>query len=41
VDPANSNNIISDDIPQTDKQAIQRIAAVTLQAKTWEEVFRP
>lgn len=41
VDPANSSNILSDDIPQTDKQAIQRIAAGTLQAKTWEEVFRP
>ena len=39
VDPANSNNIISDDIALADKQAIQRIAAATLQAKTWEEVF--
>lgn len=40
VDPANSNNIISDDIAMTDKQAIQRIAAATLQARTWQEVFQ-
>lgn len=39
VDPANSNNIISDDIAQEDKLAIQRIATITLQAKTWQEVF--
>lgn len=39
VDPANSNNVISDDISQADKQTIQRIAAATLQAKTWQEVF--
>jgi hypothetical protein len=38
-DPANTNNVISDDIPSQDKLAIQRIAANTLQAKTWQEVF--
>jgi Second Messenger Oligonucleotide or Dinucleotide Synthetase domain len=39
VDPANSNNIISDDISEADKNAIKQIAAITLQAKTWPEVF--
>lgn len=39
VDPANTNNIISDDIPVNDKQTIQAIAALTLRSKTWEEVF--
>jgi len=40
VDPANSNNFISDGISAADKQAIQRVAAATLQAKTWQEVFQ-
>lgn len=39
VDPANSNNIISDLISPTEKQAIRRIAAATLQSRTWGEVF--
>jgi hypothetical protein len=41
VDPANSNNIISDQISSQDKQAIKQAAINALAAKTWEAIFNP
>lgn len=38
VDPANTNNIISDDLTGTEKGAIRTAAARSLQAKTWGEI---
>ncbi|WP_340648258.1 nucleotidyltransferase domain-containing protein [Pseudoxanthomonas winnipegensis] len=40
VDPANTNNVISDDLTVAEKSAIKAAAARTLQAKTWGEVVR-
>ncbi|HRY49083.1 MAG TPA: nucleotidyltransferase [Candidatus Paceibacterota bacterium] len=39
VDPANSNNVISDEITYSDKLAIQSAARATLTAQYWSEVF--
>jgi hypothetical protein len=39
VDPANTNNIISDDISSADKAAIKAAAQATLNARYWGEVF--
>ncbi len=39
VDPANSNNIISESITAAEKQAIQQLARAAIDAKTWSEVF--
>jgi len=40
ADPANTNNINSDQISSSDKQAIKQAAQAALASKTWEEVFR-
>lgn len=40
VDPANTNNVISDDFTVAEKGAIKAAAARTLQAKMWGEVVR-
>lgn len=39
VDPANSNNILSNELPQSQKQQIQIHARQAYNAKKWEEVF--
>jgi hypothetical protein len=38
-DPANSNNIISDDLSTADKQAIAAAARAAITANTWGDVF--
>lgn len=38
VDPANTNNIISDDLSAADRAKIKAAAERTLAAKTWEEI---
>lgn len=40
VDPANTNNVISDDLTVTEKSAIKRAAETALAAKTWGEIVR-
>lgn len=40
VDPANSSNVISDELSASDKGAIQSFAQAAIDAKTWTEVFR-
>jgi hypothetical protein len=40
VDPANTNNVISDDLTAAEKRAIKAAAAQTLQLKTWGEVVK-
>jgi hypothetical protein len=39
IDPANTNNRISDDLTVAEKQAIKTAAASTCQAKTWGQVL--
>lgn len=39
VDPANTNNVISDDLTAAEKRAIQTAAARALQARTWQEIL--
>jgi hypothetical protein len=39
VDPANSNNVLSDAITATDKAAVKRAAQAALSATYWSEVF--
>lgn len=39
VDPANTNNIVSDDLPDAQKSNIKRVAGAALQS-TWSEVVR-
>jgi hypothetical protein len=41
IDPANSNNLLSDDIPDADKHRIQSMAQAALDAAYWEQVFSP
>lgn len=38
VDPANTNNVISDDLTMAEKNAIKVAAQRSLQAKTWGEI---
>jgi hypothetical protein len=38
IDPANTNNIISDDLTGAEKARIKAAAVQTLKAKTWEEI---
>lgn len=38
VDPANTNNIISDDLTDAERAKIKAAAGVALQAKTWGEI---
>lgn len=40
IDPANTSNIISDDLTSSEKTAIKSAAARTLKASTWGEVVR-
>ena len=40
VDPANTNNIISDDLTTTEKQAVSAAAGRALAAPTWGEVVK-
>lgn len=40
VDPANTANIISDDLTNAEKAAIKSAAAAALKAKTWEEIVK-
>jgi hypothetical protein len=40
VDPANTNNVISDDISTAAKKTITNAASETLKAKTWGEVVK-
>ena len=40
VDPANTNNIISDDLTNADRAKIKTAAALALQAKTWGDIVK-
>ncbi|HZQ43510.1 MAG TPA: hypothetical protein VFA99_09675 [Acidobacteriaceae bacterium] len=40
VDPANTNNVISDDLTTLEKQRISAAARVALTAQNWEEIVR-
>jgi hypothetical protein len=40
VDPANTNNVISDDLSAAEKTAIRNAAATALSAKTWAEIIK-
>ncbi|WP_222829237.1 hypothetical protein [Terriglobus saanensis] len=40
VDPANTNNVISDDLTATEKQSIAAAARTARNAPTWEEIVR-
>jgi hypothetical protein len=40
VDPANTNNIISDDLTANEKASIKRAAESALAAKTWGEIVK-
>lgn len=39
VDPSNSNNVISDDLSFTEKQAIQSVALLSCTKKHWEQIL--
>jgi len=39
VDPANTNNIVSDDLTVTEKQAVAQIARLSLQQRYWENII--
>jgi hypothetical protein len=38
VDPANTNNVISDDLTVAEKRAIRQAAEAALKAKKWNEI---
>jgi len=38
LDPANSNNVVSDELGDSEKVAISRAAMVSLQARSWGEI---
>jgi hypothetical protein len=40
IDPANSHNVISDDVTAQQKLLVAREAQAALDARTWQEVFR-
>lgn len=40
VDPANTNNVISDDLDSSEKSRIARLAGVAAAAKTWGEIVQ-
>ena len=40
VDPANTNNIISDDLNNAERLKIAAAAGVTMQASTWGQIVR-
>ena len=40
VDPANSNNVVSDELSDGDRQAIKAGAQAAIDARLWSEVFR-
>ena len=39
LDPANTNNSLSDDLTAADRQGIYRAAQAATQAKNWNEIF--
>jgi hypothetical protein len=40
VDPANSNNIVSEELSDSDRKAIETAAQAAIAAKLWSDVFR-
>lgn len=40
IDPANAQNVISNDLPDSTKRHLQRIAEAAKKDKTWPKVFR-
>jgi hypothetical protein len=40
VDPANSNNVVSDELTPAHRANIKHWAKVALDARTWGEIFR-
>jgi hypothetical protein len=40
VDPANTNNVLSDELTAGDRSSIKSASQAALDAKTWDEVFR-
>jgi uncharacterized protein YnzC (UPF0291/DUF896 family) len=40
VDPANSNNVVSEELSKSDRQAIKAAAIAAIAARMWSEVFR-
>jgi hypothetical protein len=40
VDPANTNNIISDDLTATDRQKIKSAAQAALGAQDWNQIVK-
>jgi hypothetical protein len=40
IDPANSNNIISDDLIAAERRAIRAEAQAALSQKTWQEIVK-
>jgi hypothetical protein len=38
-DPANSNNVLSDDLSPSDKWSIRQAAQAAIEARTWDQVF--
>lgn len=40
IDPANTNNVISDDLTSAEKAAVAASARVSASAKTWEEIIQ-
>ena len=40
IDPANTNNILSDDLSNAEKQAIKTAATNALSAKNWQEIVK-
>jgi hypothetical protein len=40
VDPANSNNIISDDLTAAEQAAVKAAAAKALNARDWSEIVK-
>jgi hypothetical protein len=41
LDPANSNNVISDDVPRATKLLVAQAAQAAIGARYWSEVFNP
>lgn len=39
VDPANSNNVISDDLTDGEKRTVRTAAQAALDARLWSDVF--
>jgi hypothetical protein len=39
LDPANSNNVISDNLTKEEKNRIRKLAYQAIEARTWNDVF--